>query len=194
MRKIQAQRYRLIAALLQYPDSSWLETIPDINACLERLPRGRSRETLVRFLDYLASQPLLHLQEKYTTVFDLNPSTTLNMSYHLFGDGRKRAAMLLMLQHNYRCAGYDGPAHDLPDFLPAMVEFLGVCRDTALRDAVWRCFGGLDGLVHRLRDAAPAYADLLDLLAEDHRHWQKIVGDLQPTGAMEPADSIEPRP
>lgn len=176
MQNTQQEQYRAIAALLQYPDPVWLKIIPEVKAYLMRLPAGRPRETMFRFTDYLTSHALLDLQENYTTVFDLNPATTMNMSYHLYGDDRKRTAMLMRLKQNYRCAGYEGPAYDLPDFLPAMVELLGVCNDAAALQIVWQCLGGLDKLVHRLRDAAPAYADLLSLLAEDRRNRQKKAG------------------
>jgi nitrate reductase delta subunit len=169
MRQAQEERYRVIAALLQYPDPAWLEVIPEVKAYCRRLPAGRTRDAVGGFLNYLASRPLLRLQENYTAVFDLNPATTLNMSCHLSEDGRKRAALLVSLQQGYRRAGYEGPADDLPDFLPAMVEFLAVCRDAAALDLFHRCLAGLEGLAHRLRQAAPAYANLLDLLADDCR-------------------------
>ena len=172
MRNAQEERYRVIAALLQYPDPEWLEMIAEVRAYCRRLPAGRIRETIGAFLDYLESRSLLRLQEIYTAVFDLNPATTLNMSWHLSEDGRKRAALLASLQQGYRCAGYEGPADELPDFLPAMVEFLAVCRDGRVPASFQRCLAAVEGLAHRLRQAAPAYADLLDLLANDCRPRQ----------------------
>jgi nitrate reductase delta subunit len=176
MRDAQEKRYRIIAAMLQYPDPNWLDRIPEVAAWIRQLPAGRTRRAISGFLDYLASQPLLHLQENYTAAFDLNPATTLNMSWHLSGDDRKRAAMLSRLQQSYRSAGYDGPADDLPDFLPAMVEFLAVCRDGEALDPIRQCLSGLDGLVQRLRETAPPYAHLLALLADDCQCRQAKAG------------------
>lgn len=162
--------YRTIALLLQYPENGWLQMHHQLEAAGGCLPEGKTRRVIAGFLNYLGSQPLLHLQETYTAVFDLNPATTLNMSYHLMGDGEKRAAMMVMLQEIYRTAGYDSPADDLPDFLPAMLEFLAVCPDAGLRLPVWQCLGGIVGLVDRLRESTALYADLLDLVADDYRH------------------------
>ena len=64
----------------------------------------------------------------------------------------KRAGILAQLQQSYQISGYDGPAHDLPDFLPAMMEFLTVGADSTQEDLLWQCFAGLEGLVKRLRD------------------------------------------
>lgn len=191
MREAQEKRYRVIAALLQYPDPSWLEMIPEVNAYIGRLPAGRTREIFEEFLDYLSSQPLLRLQENYTAAFDLNPATTLNMSYHLSGDGRKRAALLALLQQNYHCAGYEGAVNDLPDFLPAMLEFMAVCRDPEVLDPFRQCMAGLEGLAHRLHETAPAYAHLLKLLDEDCRRREKNPG---PPSRPNPAGCVESTP
>jgi nitrate reductase molybdenum cofactor assembly chaperone NarJ/NarW len=176
MENAQEERYRVIAALLQYPDSAWLDMIPEVAAYSRRLPAGRPRKAIDQFLNYLASQPLLRLQENYTAAFDLTPATTLNMSWHLVGDSRKRAALLARLQQGYRHAGYEGPVRDLPDFLPAMVEFLAVCRDAEILDFFRQCLAGLDGLVSRLMETAPPYAHLLDLLADDCRGGKDVSG------------------
>lgn len=186
MRKAKQEQYRVIAALLQYPEPAWLEMIPQVRAYCRWLSAGRARDTIEAFLDHAASQPLLRLQEIYTAAFDLNPATTLNMSYHLFADGRKRAALLASLQQGYGSAGYEGPDHELPDFLPAIIEFLAVCRDAAALDPFRRCLAGLEGLVDRLRQAAPPYAHLLDLLTEDCRPSQPEAG---PASFSDPAEA-----
>jgi len=172
--------YRTIAFLLQYPDKDLLQTVPELTSHCGRLPEGKARRVIMEFLDFLNSEPLLRLQETYTAAFDMNPSTALNMTYHLSGDGEKRAGIMVLLQQSYQVSGYEGPAHDLPDFLPAMVEFLTVCPDSARADLFWQCFAGLEGLVQRLREPAPSYARLLDLLADDYRQW---VHDVAPTSS-----------
>ncbi len=186
MENAREQRYRIIAALLQYPQPAWLEIIPEVKAWCRRLPAGRTRETMAGFADYLTSRPLLRLQENYTAAFDLNPATTLNMSYHLYGDGRKRAALLASLQQGYHQAGYTGPADELPDFLPAMIEFLAVSRDEQIPASFRQCLAALDGLAQRLRPAAPAYAQLLFLLAADFRAGQRQAG---PSSFPDPAQT-----
>ncbi len=176
MAQARKATYRVIAALLQYPEPVWLDIIAEVRAYIRGLPAGRTRQTLDAFLAYMASQPLLRLQENYTAAFDLNPATTLNMSYHLCGDGRKRAALLAQLQQGYCGAGYAGPAVELPDFLPAMVEFMAVCGDAAALAPFRRCLAGLGGLVQRLEKAAPPYARLLQLLADDVPRQQAETG------------------
>jgi nitrate reductase assembly molybdenum cofactor insertion protein NarJ len=90
--------------------------------------------------------------------------------------------MMVRLQQRYHAAGYDGPANDLPDFLPLMLEFLALCPDPSMMDVFWQCCAGLNGLVERLRDLARPYADLLDLLADDYKHRTIAFVTLPPKG------------
>ena len=135
---------------------------------------------------YMKSQSLIRLQENYTAAFDMNPSTTLNMTYHLYGDGEKRAGMMACLQQLYADAGYDCADTELPDFLPMMLEFLAECPIATNIDLIMHYFAGLDGLVNRLQETAQPYAILLGILADDwqqrinayrsqQKHWQAPV-------------------
>ena len=171
-----------MAILLQYPNKDLLQCVPELESYTELMPAGKAKRVIANFLGYLKSEPMLKLQQNYTASFDMNPSTTLNMTYHLFGEGEKRAGMMVRLQQRYHAAGYDGPANDLPDFLPLMLEFLTLCPDTSMMDVFWQCCAGLDGLVERLRDIARPYADLLDLLADDYKHRFIAVVPQPPNG------------
>ena len=170
MQDVSNKLYKIISILLQYPNQELLRSVPELESYTGLMPAGKAQLMIANFLGYLKSEPMLKLQQNYTAAFDLNPSTTLNMTYHLFGDGEKRAGMMVRLQQRYHAAGYDGPANDLPDFLPLMLEFLALCPDLSMMDVFWQCFAGLAGLVERLRETARPYADLLDLLADDYKH------------------------
>ena len=167
--------YRAVAVLLQYPDRTLLRMVPDLVSYIGRMPAGKAKQAIAEFLGYLNSESLLRLQENYTAAFDMNPSTTLNMTFHLLGDGETRAAVMVLLQQSYHTAGFDGPADDLPDFFPAMLEFLAICPPGTSVDLFWQCFASLEGLVRRLQSSAPAYANLLELLNDDYRHWLHAV-------------------
>ena len=182
MQEVSNKVYKTMAILLQYPNKDLLQCVPELESCTGLMPAGKAQRVIANFLGYLKSEPMLKLQQNYTAAFDMNPSTTLNMTYHLFGDGEKRAGMMVRLQQCYHAAGYDGPANDLPDFLPLMLEFLALCPDPSMMDVFWQCCAGLNGLVERLRDLARPYADLLDLLADDYKHRTIAFVTLPPKG------------
>jgi nitrate reductase delta subunit len=159
-----AEALKLISRLLQYPDRRFLGQLCELETVLDTLPPGRLKKGLKTFLAQMRSDPALRLQERYTAAFDLNPSTTLNMTYHRWGDSEKRAAALTRLQQIYLDAGYETATRELPDYLPLMLEFMAVCPETRGHDTLRECLAGLDALVEKLRATAPRYAELLQLL------------------------------
>ena len=156
---------RLLSALLQYPDQDMLSQVESIAAEVEGMPSNELKECMAAFLGYLEAHPLIHLQEGYTAAFDMNPSTTLNLTYHIHGDNEHRSALLAQLQQRYQDAGYERTTGELPDYLPLMLEFLSVCPDAAHTKLIWECLSGLEDYVDRLEKTAPAYANLLQPLA-----------------------------
>lgn len=156
---------KVCAVLFQYPDQALLSGLPEIWAVVDDLPAGQLKNGLGEILQDMAARPPLALQEIYTAAFDLTPATTLNLTYHSFGDNEKRAAALVHLQQLYAAAGYPNISTELPDFLPLMLEFLSVCADEQIRERVWAYMGDLNGLAARLEKSAPSYAALLKLLA-----------------------------
>lgn len=157
--------FKLLSILLQYPDKAYLEALPELKSAVAQLPRGRRKAGIEAFLAKVKSQRALQLQECYTAAFDLNPSTTLNVTYHIWGDGEKRAGALTALQQVYRKAGYANTSSELPDYLPLMLEFLSIFPEALQSEQFLRCFGKLDTVADRLLKVAPAYAALLQPLA-----------------------------
>jgi nitrate reductase delta subunit len=131
---------------------------------VDDMPSKEMKKCMDDFLLYLKTHLPIQLQEGYTAAFDMNPATTLNLTYHTFGDNEKRADMLARLQQSYRDAGYERTTGELPDYLPLMLEFLSVCPDTENTELVWECLRGLEEVVDRLQKAAPPYAALLQPL------------------------------
>ena len=67
-------------------------------------------------------------EERYTQLFDLKPVCTLNLGYHLFGDTYARGAFLARLNHALSSTDIEH-SHDLPDFLPTLLRYLGTLED-----------------------------------------------------------------
>jgi nitrate reductase delta subunit len=154
----------LLSTLLQYPDHDLLSQFEMIETEIDDMPSIEMKKCMNDFLLYLKTHSPIHLQEGYTAAFDMNPSTTLNLTYHLYGDNEKRADMLARLQQRYQDAGYERTTGELPDYLPMMLEFLSVCPDTENTGLIWECLRGIEEVVDRLQTTAPPYAALLQPL------------------------------
>jgi nitrate reductase molybdenum cofactor assembly chaperone NarJ/NarW len=166
MKKDPIHPLRLLSALLQYPDHDMLSQIEMIETAIDDMSSEEMKKCMADFLLYLKTHSPIHLQEGYTSAFDMNPATTLNLTYHLYGDNEKRAAALAHLQQIYEAAGWQRITGELPDFLPLMLEFLATAPDADNGDLIWLCLRGLEGCLARLRQTAPAYAALLQPLVD----------------------------
>lgn len=161
MTQEQCRQLKILSVLLCYPDQALLDHLDYLRDAIEQIKPGIHRETMLRFLEYLQRHSLLELQEAYTTAFDMNPSTTLNIAYHVWGDDPHRSAFLAWLQKIYHEAGYERTTGDLPDHLPLLLEFLSLNPRTDGIGMIRDCFRKLQVLIDRLHTTVPAYAELL---------------------------------
>lgn len=162
-------RRRLLQAVslcLSYPDETFLASLGEIARELEPC-RGADWDRLREFVDWLAAVSPLAAQEHYTAVFDLNPGTSLNLTWHLTGDTEDRGRALAALVDVYRGAGFDIETFELPDYLPLVLEFLA--QDAAPappRKPLADSLASLPALAARLEEAGSVYAPLLALVAD----------------------------
>jgi nitrate reductase molybdenum cofactor assembly chaperone NarJ/NarW len=161
----------VLSMLLHYPDEELFNRLDEIASATDRSHPADVRSAIQSFIGELETHSLIQNQERYTAVFDIDPATTLNMTYHVFGDNEKRAAALAHLQHNYEQAGWERITGELPDYLPMMLEFLSICPHPEHTEPVWQCLQGMQPLVARLEKKAPVYAALLQpivIMAAEH--------------------------
>ncbi len=155
---------KITSLLLQYPDEGFIRSLPLIASSLAHGPDSSARDKLVQFISYLQTTPLLCLQETYTETFDLNPSTCLNLSYHLLGDSEKRGKVMAGLQQIYLEAGYEPISGELPDYLPLMLEFLSESPESGGAARLWSYLGAIEKPAALLKDSGNPYSPLLDVV------------------------------
>jgi nitrate reductase delta subunit len=109
--------------------------------------------------------PLAELQERYSDAFDFNPSCTLDLGWHLFGESHERGAFMAALLDDMAGAGLAATA-ELPDHLTNVLALLAreaPDRAAMLADIVEPAVTR----VHRaLAEAGNPYADLLGATLE----------------------------
>ena len=152
---------QLLSVLLNYPDDQLLNRLDEVASMAGHLCSPEIKSAVDAFVDVLKASTPLQVQENYTAAFDMNPSTTLNMTYHAYGDTEKRAAALANLQHTYQEAGWLPTTGELPDYLPLMLEFISICPHPQYTEPVWQCLRGIQPLAARLKEKAPIYAALV---------------------------------
>lgn len=145
----------IVSRLLQYPDDELMDSVAHLEEVLAEASDPRARRRGAEFREQTRKAPLIRLQEDYTRVFDLDPVTSLNLSYHKWGDDRRRALALVELNQAYQEAGYEAAPGELPDYLPQMLEFLAVGPEEARRKIAGHYGAQVVALGERLSPGPP---------------------------------------
>lgn len=75
------------------------------------------------FSKWFLHADLIELQQHYVEVFDQKRSSCLYLTFFLNGDTRQRGMALWRFAQNYKEFGFELDNGELPDFLPAVLEF-----------------------------------------------------------------------
>lgn len=118
--------FKVIAALLEYPQQELIDALPELAQALdeEKLIGKKQRAALDRLFSELRGAELMALQERYVDLFDRVRSLSLHLFEHVHGESRERGQALVDLGRRYARSGCMLASNELPDFLPAMLEFL----------------------------------------------------------------------
>jgi nitrate reductase delta subunit len=150
---------------LRYPDQAAVSALPTVAAAVAELGDAPGAKDLRAFVAYAQRQSALDLASHYVTVFDLRNRRSLNLTWWSDGDTRRRGTALLAFKDAYRAAGWEYSGEDLPDFLPAVLEFAALA-DPAAREAGEQLLaehhGGVEALHKALAAADTPYADVLE--------------------------------
>jgi nitrate reductase delta subunit len=155
--------YKITSILLCYPDDQVLAYLDDVAAALPAISSSRARRRLAQVVDWLGTVSSTEAAAHYVSTFDHNRRRSLYLTYYRHGDTRARGMALLTLKHTYRSAGYPPPEHELPDFLPLILEFAALAPDAGTRVLI-QCQAGLELLARALHEVASPYHHLLDVL------------------------------
>ncbi|MFF2389659.1 nitrate reductase molybdenum cofactor assembly chaperone [Agromyces sp. NPDC058104] len=108
--------------LLDYPDEGFDARVAAVEASLGELPPAIAGE-FRDFIDHAAASDREALAIDYVATFDLKRKCCMYLSYYAAGDTRRRGTALVTFVQAYRAAGWEFDADELPDYLPAVLEF-----------------------------------------------------------------------
>jgi nitrate reductase delta subunit len=167
--------YRLISELFLYPEDRDPARTEAGLAALAAAPEAL-REPLREFF----AAPLAESAEEYVTTLELAPAVSLYLGSHLYEEPQScrgagmsgRNGYMLELGNIYKHFGVELAGKELADFVPVIVEFLGVSLERGDRDRIGlrRYFvetmvtAGFASLLAALRKHESPYAHLVDAL------------------------------
>jgi len=164
--------FKALSALLLYPSDELLASLPEIMHALgtDCLIGDACLEGLHQLSAALTRTDLIEAQERYVELFDRGRATSLHLFEHVHSESRDRGQAMVDLLGVYRRAGFDLVANELPDYLPALLEYLSrIDLDDAL-SMLQDCSHILSALARELarRDSpyAAVFAALLEIAGE----------------------------
>jgi nitrate reductase delta subunit len=171
---------RALGALLTYPRAELLAALPEIREMLASSPLvdAARRRHLEGLIAELRDGDPLELEERYVALFDTGRSTCLWLFEHVHGESRDRGQAMVDLQGIYEHAGFHLSSNELPDYLPAVLEYLSYRERSEARDMLGDCAHILRKIGERLASRGSRYAAVLDavlaIAAQPGLEWPAV--------------------
>ena len=163
-----AKTLRVLAALLGYPNAQLRADLPEMAELLATeaaLPPSRRAELDALMLS-LARSDALQVESDYVELFDRGRATSLHLFEHVHGDSRERGPAMIDLGQTYEKAGLVLAEGELPDYLPAVLEFVSTQPPREARAFLGEMSHIFNAIFGALQHHGSAYASVLGALIE----------------------------
>lgn len=159
---------RALAALLTYPTPDMVAAVAEIRDVLinSRLLNQALKEQLTPLCTRLATSDQLTLEETWVNQFDRGRRTSLHLFEHLHGESRDRGSAMVDLLQTYETAGLYLKDGELPDYLPALLEFCSCVDQKTAQTFIADCAHLLRPLGETLLGKGSDYAAVLEAILQ----------------------------
>jgi nitrate reductase molybdenum cofactor assembly chaperone NarJ/NarW len=163
-----AKSLRVLAALLGYPDAQLRGHLPEMRDLLhgEHAISNARRVELDALMDRLRRADPLEAEADYVELFDRGRATSLHLFEHVHGDSRERGPAMIDLGQTYEKAGLILAESELPDYLPAVLEFVSTQPPREARAFLGEMAHIFNAIFGALQQRDSAYASVLGALLE----------------------------
>lgn len=158
--------FHALGALLSYPTPDLVRALPDVHAVIveEALVDRPGRRALRALMHELQSTDPIELEERYVALFDRGRATALHLFEHVHGDSRDRGQAMVDLAGVYAAGGFELGPRELPDYFPAMLEYLSHRPFEEAREMLADCAHILRSIGGALRERDSRYACVFESL------------------------------
>jgi nitrate reductase delta subunit len=159
---------RVLSALLGYPDARMRGHLREMREVLQAEGAlGSARRAEVdALIESLAAADPMDAESDYVELFDRGRGTSLHLFEHVHGDSRERGPAMIDLGETYAKAGLLLAEGELPDFLPAVLEFVSTQPPREARAFLGETAHILNAIFGALQQRRSAYAGAFGALLE----------------------------
>lgn len=154
--------FKVLSALAAYPSGEMIGAIPAMRTVLEAesLLAAPARRLVEPLLGELAGGDTMEMQERYVFLFDRTRSLSLHLFEHVHGESRDRGQAMVDLKQVYEQAGFALASSELPDYIPAFLEYLSLLPADEAVSLLGETVHILITLAERLEKRSSPYAGL----------------------------------
>ncbi len=180
--KPMAHSLRVLAHLLSYPDADVRSHLGELQQALqaEKAVQPARLAELDTLISTLQSTDALETEAQYVELFDRGRATSLHLFEHVHGDSRDRGPAMIDLAQTYEKAGLLLSPHELPDYLPVVLQFVSTQPPKEARAFLGEMAHIFNAIFSALQQRNSAYASVLGALLElagETAHAVTVVAD-----------------
>lgn len=161
------QSLRVLSLLMDFPTADLMAAKDELLALAGNAGLDEpAQQALVDFIVQRCSSDLLDWQAEYDGLFERGRSLSLLLFEHVHGESRDRGQAMVNLMQQYKAAGLELNAKELPDYIPLYLEFLSTQGEANARIGLQEVAHILALLACRLQQRECNYAAIFIALLQ----------------------------
>ena len=154
--------YKILSLLLSYPNKELQFFLSDVEKELrdELLLQEDRIIEISKFCKRFYQLDLTDWQGEYVQLFDYSRSVSLHIFEHIKGDSRDRGQAMVNLMEFYKEKGMHLTAKELPDYIPAFLEFLSTLSINKSAELLGETVNIMDKINEALSESKNLYSSI----------------------------------
>ena len=154
--------YKILSLLLSYPSDELQKFLLEVEKELreEALLQEERICEIAKFCKRFNQIDLTNWQEEYVQLFDYSRSVSLHIFENIKGDSRDRGQAMVNLMEFYKETGMHLTAKELPDYIPAFLEFLSTLSIPKSAELLAETVNIMDRINEALSDSNNPYSSI----------------------------------
>ena len=154
--------YKVLSLLLSYPNEELQKFLPQVENILreDSLLQDDKVSGLIEFCNRFSRLDLINWQEEYVQLFDYSRSVSLHIFEHIKGDSRDRGQAMVNLMEFYKVRGMQLTTKELPDYIPAFLEFLSTLTPEKAAELLGETVHVMDRINEALNESGNTYSSI----------------------------------
>ncbi len=158
--------YKILSLLLSYPNKDLQNflSVVDAELKIEKLLASEKIGEIEKFTGHFSKMDLTDWQAEYVQLFDNSRSASLHLFEHIKGDSKDRGQAMVDMLEFYKENGMQLSANELPDYIPAFLEFLSTLKKEKAAELLAEPVHIIQRIYLALKEKDNPYQDVLSAI------------------------------